>query len=213
MSRRMPLILLGMMSAFAGFAPVAATADTKAGGVTYRWTDEQGVVHYGDRIPPQYAPRGAAVLNSRGVEVREMEAQKTPEQAAAAALARQNVIRQKQHDAFLITTYGSVKDIEALRDVRLDQLHGQKSAAEQYVESLHARLGSLQTRAKLFKPYNPRPDARRMPDDLAEDLVHTLNELRTQTNIVASKSEEESALKSQFQSDIDRFTELHAAHN
>jgi hypothetical protein len=213
MSGRLPRVLLGVLSALTAFAPVAATADTRGGAVTYRWTDEQGVVHYGDRIPPQYAPRGAAVLNNRGVEVREMDAQKTPEQAAAAALARQNAVRQKQHDAFLITTYGSVKDIEALRDVRLDQVHGQKTTAAQYVESLHARLGSLQTRAKLFKPYSSRPDARRMPDDLAEDLVHTLNELRTQNNIVTSKSEEESALKAQFQSDIDRYTELHTAHN
>ena len=122
-------------------------------------------------------------------------------------------MRQKQHDAFLTTNYTSVKDIEALRDVRLDQLRGQKSAAEQYVESLHSRLSALQTRARLFKPYSPRPDARRMPDNLAEDLVHTLNELRTQNSVVTVKDEEENALKAQFQADIDRFRELHSAHN
>jgi hypothetical protein len=213
MSWRLSLVLLGMLSAFAGFAPVALATDSKAGPVTYRWTDEQGVVHYGDRIPPQYAQREGAVLNSRGVEVRKLEAQKTPQQAAAEALAHENIARQKQHDSFLITTYGSVQDIESVRDVRLDQLHGQKTAAQQYVESLHVRLGALQTRAKVFKPYSPRPDAHRMPDDLAEDLVHTLNELRTQNNIVVAKGEEETALKAQFQADIERFTALHAEHN
>ena len=50
-----------------------------------------------------------------------------------------------------------------------------------------------------------------MPDDLAEDLVHTLNELRTQSNMVAAKSEEEAALKAQFQADIERYRELHTA--
>ncbi len=50
-----------------------------------------------------------------------------------------------------------------------------------------------------------------MPDDLAEDLVHTLNELRTQNNVLASKSEEETTLKAQFQADIQRYQELHAA--
>ena len=28
------------------------------GGVAYKWVDEQGVVHYGDNIPPQYAQQG-----------------------------------------------------------------------------------------------------------------------------------------------------------
>jgi hypothetical protein len=215
MSRPVPLLSLGMLLAFAGLASVAANAGPGSSndkGIAYRWTDEQGVVHYGDRIPPQYAQKERAVLNSQGVEVRKLEAQKTPEQAAAEGRIQQTVLRQKQHDAFLITNYTSVKDIEALRDVRLDQLRVQKTAAEQYVENLHSRLTALQSRAKIFKPYSPRPDARRMPDDLAENLVHTLNELRTQSNVVSTKNEEESALKAQFQADIERYRELHTAH-
>jgi hypothetical protein len=51
-----------------------------------------------------------------------------------------------------------------------------------------------------------------MPDGLAVDLVHTLNELRTQSNVVATKNEEETALKAQFQADIERFRELHTIH-
>ena len=216
MSGRLPLVSLGMLLAFAGLAPVAANAGPGNGtdkGIAYRWTDEQGVVHYGDRIPPQYAQKERAVLNSQGVEVRRLDAQKTPEQAAAEARTQQGALRQKQHDAFLTNNYTSVKDIEVLRDVRLDQLRGQKSSAEQYVENLHSRLSALQTRAKLFKPYSPRPEARRMPDGLAEELVHTLNELHTQSNVVATKNEEEMALKAQFQADIERYRELHAAHN
>jgi hypothetical protein len=217
MSGPLPLLSLGMLLAFAGLAPVAANAgpgkNADKGGIVYRWTDEQGVVHYGDRIPPQYAQKERTVLNSQGVEVRKLDAQKSPEQAAAEARAQLSVYRQKQHDAFLTNNYTSVKDIEVLRDVRLDQLRGQKSSAEQYVENLHSRLSALQTRAKLFKPYSPRPEARRMPDGLAEELVHTLNELHTQSNVVATKNEEEMALKAQFQADIERYRELHAAHN
>ncbi len=62
-----------------------------------------------------------------------------------------------------------MKDIESLRDVRLEQISGQRRAAEEYVESLHSRLGTLQSRALNFKPYNEAPGARRMPDDLAEE--------------------------------------------
>jgi Domain of unknown function (DUF4124) len=211
MSGRLPLIVAGVMCALAGLVPVAASADGAKDKAVYRWTDDQGVVHYGDQVPPQYAQKERAVLNSRGIEVGRLDAQKTPQQAAAEARAQQEQMRQRQHDAFLMSNYTSVKDIEAVRDVRLDQLHGQKVAAEQYVDSLHSRLSALQARAKIFKPYSARSDARRMPDDLAEDLVHTLNELRTQGNVVAAKNEEETALNAQFQADIDRYRELHAA--
>jgi len=90
-------------------------------------------------------------------------------------------------------------------------MHGQRVAAEQYVDSLHSRLSALQARAKLFKPYSSHPGAHRMPDDVAEDLVHTLNELRTQSNTLSRKNEEEVTLKAQFQADAERYRELHAA--
>jgi hypothetical protein len=104
-----------------------------------------------------------------------------------------------------------VKDIEALRDARLDQMKGQRAAAEQYVESLRVRLTSLQSRALNYRPYSK--DARRMPDDLAENLVRTVNELRVQSSSLNAKSAEEAALRSQFQDDIERYRELHAIHS
>jgi hypothetical protein len=194
------------MAIAAAFTAVTALASDKT---TYRWVDDQGVVHYGDRVPPQYATKERSVLNSQGVEVKRLDAQKTPEELAAEARAQQEVFRQKQHDSFLLTTYTSVKDIEALRDERLQQLKGQRTAAEQYVESLHSRLTALQARALIFRPYSSKQGARRLPDDLAEDLVRTLNEMRTQTDALAQKGKEETTLRSEFQADIERYRELH----
>jgi hypothetical protein len=181
------------------------------GGIAYRWVDEQGVVHYGDNIPPQYAQQDRAVLNRDGLEVGHLEAAKSPEQAAAEAQTKADALKQRQHDSFLVSTYTSVKDIEALRDVRLDQLQGQRAAAEQYVESLRSRLGTLQVRAVSFQPYSP--NARRMPDDLAENLVRTVNEMHVQSNQLAVKNHEESELRAQFQTDIERYRELHTIHS
>jgi hypothetical protein len=178
--------------------------------ITYKWVDENGVTHYGDRIPPQYAKKENSILNKQGVEVRRNDAQKTPEQLAEEARLQEAAIRQKQHDSFLLTTYTSVKDIESLRDERLLQISGQRRAAEAYIEGLHSRLAALQTRAFGFKPYNEKPNARRMPDDLAEDLIRTLNEMRSQRTAMAAKDAEETALRAQFQVDIDRYRELRA---
>lgn len=188
--------------------PLVASAQTERKTTTYRWVDDKGVVHYGDSVPPQYSQRESTILNSQGVQIGRREAQKTPEQLAEEERRQQELLRQKQHDSFLLTTYTSVADIERLRDERLATIDAQRTAAEQYVENLHSRLGLLQSRALLFKPYNPRAEARRMPDDLAEDLVRTLNEMKTQNNALAAKDDEQSAMRKQFQADIERYKQL-----
>jgi hypothetical protein len=75
------------------------------------------------------------------------------------------------------------------------------------------RLASLQARAFAFRPYSERADARRMPDDLAENLVRTANEMRAQSSSLTAKSEAESTLRTQFQADIERYRELHTIHS
>ena len=210
----LPLLLAAVaLSASAASAGQTQKSSTSKGGVAYRWVDEHGVVHYGDNIPPQYASQERTVLNRDGVEVGHLDGQKTPEQAAADARAHAEALKQRQHDSFLVSTYTSVKDIEALRDARLDQMQGQRAAAEQYVESLRARLGSLQARALNYRPYSERPDARRMPDDLAENLVRTLDEMRTQSSSLATRSAEEKDLRAQFDADIERYRQLHTVHS
>lgn len=187
---------------------LAHAADQKR--AAYKWVDEKGVTHYGDSVPAEDAQRESSVLNKQGMEIARTDAQRSPEEQARYQREKEAMIRQKQHDSFLLTTYTSVKDIEALRDERLEQISGQRHAAEAYIETLHGRLSTLQSRALNFKPYNDKPAARRMPDDLAEDLMRTLNEMRTQRTALAAKDAEEAALRNQFQSDIDRYRELHS---
>lgn len=198
------LIVLGMLVASIGFA----NASGKTGKGAYKWVDEKGVTHYGDSVPPQYAQKERVILNEQGVEIGRVHAQRTPEQAEAYARQQEELRRGRERDAFLLNTYTSVKDIEALRDARLEQLRGQRVAAQQYVDTLHQRMGSLQTRAMNFKPYSTHPNARRMPDDLAEDLVRTAKEVRAQTTSLAEKNAEEEQVRARFQADIDRYRQL-----
>lgn len=181
------------------------------GGQTYKWVDEKNVTHYGDRVPPEYARRERALLNDQGVEVGRLEAQKSPEQLAELERRDKLARAQKEHDQFLLTTYTSTRDIEALRDQRLQQLADQRASMENYVGSLNERLTQLQLRAQLFRPYNGSAEARQMPDKLAEDLIRTVNEMRRQRITLDDRRDEETALRARFQSDIDRFRVLRSS--
>lgn len=202
------LVLAAFASASAGAAGNSTRNPEKKGDLAYKWVDEKGITHYGDYVPPEYAKRERAVLNQEGVVIRRLEAEKTPEQRAADALRLRDAESRKQHDQFLLNTYTSVGDIETLRDQRLEQIVGQSTAAKQYVESLNSRLTGLQAKAQLFKPYSGDAGARRMPDDLAADLVRTVSELRAQNNVLLAKQREHADVSQQFQADIERFAEL-----
>ena len=174
----------------------------------YKWVDENGVTHYGDSVPAEYSQREQSVLNSQGLEIDKRRAEMTPEEAAAHAAKVREESRRKQHDMFLISTYPSVKEIENVRDNRLDLLNGQVKAAEAYIASLTTRVDGLKLRSQNFAPYNTKPGARRMPDDLAEEMVRAMSELRTQNSALAAKRSELQTVRAQFDEDITRFKEL-----
>jgi uncharacterized coiled-coil protein SlyX len=109
---------------------------------------------------------------------------------------------------FLISTYPSVAEIENVRDARLDQINGQISASEAYIATLTTRVDRLKQRAMSYAPYNTKPAARRMPDDLAEEVVRTLSELRTQNFAMTQRRTELQKVVDQFDADITRFKEL-----
>jgi hypothetical protein len=194
----------------AGQALIAAE---HANTTNYSWVDKNGERHYGDAVPPEYAQTERRVLNSQGVEVQHVDAEKNSDQRAEQAKRDQAAQQRQQHDNFLLTTYTSTKDIERLRDERLDQLEGQIKAANAYIESLDGRLKALQARALFFKPYSKKPDARRMPDDLAEQLVRTSNDLRTQHKAMDKRLQDQTEVRSQFEADISRYRELTASHS
>jgi hypothetical protein len=205
-------VLGAALAVVAGFsaAPPALAQEKAGASQVYRWTDEKGVVHYGDSVPSQYSQAERSVLNSQGVEVGHVEGTynnaATAEKARLAELERQR----QQHDQFLLSTYLSTKDIEQLRDERLSQVDGQIKAATAYIDSLSSRLTALEDRATHFKPYSTDKSARRMPDDLTEELVRLNEETGNQRRALDAKRKELVDTRTQFETDITRYRELTA---
>ena len=190
-----------------GFAAGATNGRT-----LYKWVDEQGVIHYGDHIPPEYAGQEQHVMNSQGIEINRLEAQKSPEALAAEELKRAEAEQSKNRDRNLLNTYASVQEIERLRDQRVTLLTDQIKVTSQFLEVLNGKLKKLRVSSMHFKPYNSDPGAPAMPDQIAEDLVRVGNDIRTQEQNLREKRSEETIMSKQFDSDIARFKELKGIH-
>ena len=177
----------------------------------YRWVDSEGVVHYGDSIPAEYAEIERQVINEHGITLDVMRAKKTAEEIAEEK--RLEEIRQREElrrraDAALLATYLSVDEIEMHRDRRVELFQAQARVTELYLRNLQRRLSSLESEAQRYRPYSDDPDAEMISPDLAEDLATTRDTIARHENNLERFREDEQNIVARFAGDIDRFKEL-----
>jgi hypothetical protein len=183
-----------------------------AGRTFYKWVDEHGVTHYGDRVPPEYAAQEQHVMNAQGIEISRLEAQKSPDQLAAEDQKKFEAQQSQSRDKNLMSAYASVQEIERLRDQRMTLVSDQIKVTSQFLEVLNGKLKKLRSGSMLYKPYSADPKAPAMPDQIAEDLVRVDIDIHTQEQNLLEKRSEETTMGKQFASDIDRFKELKGIH-
>jgi hypothetical protein len=215
-SRLAALAILGIVSAVA-VSSIASGASGASKQKTYRWVDKDGVVHFGDSVPPEYSSTSRQVLNEYGVPVGTQDGAKTPEQIAAekAAAKKQDEERRKailaaRRDQVLLDTYLSVEEIEALRNRRLELIDTQIQVTEIYLQGLRDILRKLQEEAGSYKPYSTDPNAAPLDEKLAKELATTMDSIMLYEKNLADTRQRRSDVTQQFANDISRFKELKA---
>lgn len=194
---------------------LASGTSMSIAGELYRWVDEQGIVHYGDSVPPEYSKTERQVLNERGVAIKELPRQKTAEELEADQRAdavddaeRQRQREAERRDAVLLSTYLSIDEIEALRNRRKELLDGQIRVTEIYLLNLREKLMALQKDAARFQPYNADPNAPPIHDWLAKELADTLDSILVYQQTLADTQALKVEMVAKFDEDIDRFKQL-----
>ncbi|MGB5354123.1 MAG: DUF4124 domain-containing protein [Woeseia sp.] len=202
--RQFSLILI-LIAVFAG----AAFAQT--GQKLYRWVDKEGVVHYGDSIPAEYAEIEKQVLNDAGVTVDVLRGKKTAEERAEEARQEQVAMErelQRRADQALLATYLSVDEIMLHRDRRVELFQAQARVTELYLRNLQRRYHSLMQEASTFQPYSSDPDAPMIDRDLAEEINEARETItRHESNLERFRNDEQQIV-ARFDNDIGRFKQL-----
>ena len=169
----LPAVLLALLAG-------AAAAQSDKQKKLYRWVDKNGQVHYGDSVPAEYAEQDREVLNRQGVPVGREEGTITPEEAAAKAAedkAARDEQKRKLRDRVLLQTYQSVKELEILRDNRLELVDAQLTIQEQSLSNLRAQRAKIERIAARYAPVNTEPGAQPLPDEMATDLERSAHDL------------------------------------
>ncbi len=196
-------------SAAASFAAWLALGalPTMAAGV-YKWTDDQGIVHYSDQMPADAVNKGGAVFDKQGRQVKKIDATLTPAQAKAkeAEDERQRLIAKAQEDKSrrdiaLTHSYTSEEEIDFARSRALLAVESQLKAAETYIADLTKRQQELR-KDKLA--YGTKP----VPATLENELTGLDEELARQDKVLAQRRAEISAINAKYESDKQRWREI-----
>ena len=200
-SKVITLVILLLLPLFAAAQQVSA----------YTWVDDDGIRHYGDRVPVEFADKHKSVINEHGVIVGEIEGKKTPAELVAERVAAELEMQkelQKRADRALLSTYQNVGEIEMHRDRRVELFQAQSRVTELYLRNLDRRLQQLKNETKSFRPYNSDPSAPMVEPKLMREIDETELTIAKHKKNLEKYLQDESTIIERFDGDIYRFKSL-----
>jgi hypothetical protein len=178
----------------------------------YRWVDENGIVHYGDKVPARYLKNEHEELNEQGTMVKKHDRAMTAEERAAKKreeAERRRLENEKRaqalRDRVLTDTYTTERDLIAARDARLDAIDSQLQLSKDIIESSAKKVENTE---KLIE--NIKASGKMVPEATYAKLEREKLQLATQKGVQQGHQIKREEVIEQFDGYIKRFRELMA---
>ena len=178
----------------------------------YRWTDKDGKVHYSDHVPPEAIENARSEINERGITVGEVGRALTAEEQAAAKEAakaaealRQQEEEQAKRDQILLSSYGSVGELDRAFTERFDLLEQSLESARVGIRSQEKSLADLLAHAAGLQRQNkPVPESVRASIEVAKRQV------TQQREYLVSREAEKLEVEEEYRQVRERYVALRA---
>ncbi len=178
----------------------------------YKWVDENGQMHFGDKIPTKYLVKEHDELNEQGVVIKHKDAAKTPKQKAEArrienerkkaALIEK---KKKQRDRVLLDTYTTERDLIVARDSRLDAVGSQIQLAVSIIKDSNNKIDSMEKQVAQIKTSN-----REVPPALYNRIENEKQQVLVQSEVMGNHKKRRDEIATQFNDYVERFKVLKA---
>ncbi|HET9748684.1 MAG TPA: DUF4124 domain-containing protein [Casimicrobiaceae bacterium] len=177
----------------------------------YKWTDERGVVHYSDQLPPDAVNRASYELNRQGQTVKKTEQTRPVVQHMPKNDTEEQKLREAQReqmlalrrDKALIESYANENEIDLAKSRAVGTIDGQVQSAEGLVAQMTKRRAELVSQEAT---YAPRP----VPGGIKREIETIDAELGRQKDYIEAKKKESASIAARYDADKQRFRELTA---
>lgn len=198
-----PLIKLGVLA-----IALALSGSGMAAGKLYCCDDAKGMQVCGDVLPQACYGRAYREIGASGRTLRNVAAPLTAEERAQQALEEAKrkeeeaaLKEQQRKDQALLNTYGSVKDIEAMRSRAQDDVQRSIAAAQEKIAEIRVQRKKFEDEAEFYKK-------KQLPAAVQKGLNDTAFEIAAQESIIESKQKELKIIREKYDEDKRRYIDL-----
>ncbi|MEN8261147.1 MAG: DUF4124 domain-containing protein [Pseudomonadota bacterium] len=177
---------------------------------TYRWVDEEGKVHYSDKIPPDQAKLRRETLNKQGITVNVIPGAKTQEEIAKEQRlqkmreAQEKLLaEQRARDETLLHTYRSEKDLLVTMETKVKVVDNRQQLVHATIRRLRESLESQHGRAAEFER-----NGQQVPQSVLEGISATKREIDSANRQIEDIEHEKAAVKEKFNRELERYRTL-----
>jgi chaperonin cofactor prefoldin len=203
-----------LLSSIAVVSTLAVTA--LPAHAVFKCTDEKGVTHYGDTMPPQCAKRDVVEYTKEGDVVRRIDAPLTTDQLRAREEAAQKrseelklIREQRQKDLALIGTYGAEREFDVARDNDLAELDGRKKTLAVRIDEVEKQLEKYDAQMEFYRPSKSgKGKVSEPPPQLISDIARAKADVVGLNRLVKKIDDEKAAISARTDVEKSRWKRL-----
>ena len=174
------------------------------------WTNNEGVKECGSYVPAEYSQKRIETRGKGGrvVEVKERAKNKS-ELAEIERLKKlkeiedAKIAEQNKKDNILLKTFSTERDINMLRDSKVNVIDGIITVTNSNNKALTKKLEKLQKKAANIERRGKKPSKA-----ILDDIATIENRLKKNTSSIKDKQDEQEVIRKKFAKDLKRFQSL-----
>ncbi len=183
-----------------------------ASAALYRWTDQNGKVHYSDKVPQKVSQKGHIELNENG----------TKKKVVISAEKRKKIREQKLLEIAQSKEQAAKKKQQDLKEMRDIQLLNMFTTPEELIKVYNSKLEMTEESINLLKARHKRQSQKlerleqrhersknaQTKEALGKKIDDLLDSLTVYQQAITENYVEKEKLKKEFAENLTRFTEL-----
>ena len=187
------------------FAFFIATAEAKL----YKWVDDQGVTHYGETIPPEYADKDNVQFSDQGRVIKKKEKPNPAEQRAKSEAEAKKItedkalLERRRKDNMLLSTFSNENEIDLARDRNLQQVDAVINSINMLQKSAQKNIENYQQEVE-----SRTASGKKIPDSLQADITEAEMQATKLQQDLTKAQEKSAAVRASYEADKIRYREL-----
>jgi len=174
------------------------------------WTNSDGVKECGTYVPAEYSQKRIETRGKGGRVVEVKERAKTEAELAEIERLKElkkiedaKIAEQKKKDDILLKTFSNERDINMLRDSKINVIEGILTVTNSNNKALTKKLVKLQKHAA-----NAERTGKKPPQRILDDIKAIESRLTKNKNSIKAKRKEQKLIREKFAKDLKHFQKL-----